>query len=82
MCAFCLKRGLVVLATIADHVAPHKGDPIAFATGKLQSLCKRCHDSDKRYFELNGRDRPRFGVDGWPIKEEGLQARLIDRARK
>jgi 5-methylcytosine-specific restriction endonuclease McrA len=71
LCAYCLKRGLVVPADIADHVEPHRGDPIKFYTGRLQSLCKPCHDGDKRYFEQRGYDRPTIGVDGWPIEREG-----------
>jgi 5-methylcytosine-specific restriction enzyme A len=68
-CAICAKKGLVVPATIADHVEPHRGDPIAFATGLLQSLCERCHNSDKRLLERGFR-RPTIGVDGWPIEDE------------
>jgi 5-methylcytosine-specific restriction enzyme A len=68
LCALCLRRGLATPATIADHVEPVRGDPIAFATGQLQSLCKPCHDGDKRYYELHGRERATIGVDGWPIE--------------
>jgi len=57
-------------ATIADHVTQHHGDPIAFSFGELQSLCKHCHDSDKRFLELRGYERPTIGEDGWPIEDQ------------
>ena len=47
LCAMCLQHGLVVPATIADHVHAHRGDLNAFWHGELQSLCKRCHDGPK-----------------------------------
>src|SRR5262245_6496515 len=71
LCAFCLRKGLSVLATIADHVEPHRGDPLAFYAGRLQSLCKQCHDSDKKYIENRGRERETIGEDGWPIEAGG-----------
>jgi 5-methylcytosine-specific restriction protein A len=52
-------RGEVLPATVADHVEPHRGDPVLFA-GPLQSLCKECHDSWKQAMEngvyINGSD--------------------------
>jgi len=39
------------LATIADHVEPHRGDHGKFWFGRLQSLCKPCHDSKKQRIE-------------------------------
>jgi 5-methylcytosine-specific restriction protein A len=43
-CADCLKESRYTPATIADHIKPHRGDPVKFFTGKLQSLCKYDHD--------------------------------------
>ena len=43
LCAFCAERGLVVPATICDHVEPHHGDERKFWEGRLQSLCASCH---------------------------------------
>ena len=43
-CVDCLKAGIYSPATIADHIEPHRGDPVKFFTGKLQSLCKIDHD--------------------------------------
>jgi 5-methylcytosine-specific restriction enzyme A len=67
LCRFCLEgRGAVVPASIADHVEPHRGDPNKFFLGELQSLCKPCHDTRKKFLELNGYD-PIVGLDGWPL---------------
>lgn len=66
LCKFCLERGPVTAATIVDHVVPHKGDWTAFCTGKLQSLCRPCHDSVKRQIELHGYCID-IGLDGYPI---------------
>jgi 5-methylcytosine-specific restriction endonuclease McrA len=55
------------LATVADHVIPHKGDESLFwDAGNLQGLCKRCHDSDKARIEAGGEARQQIGADGWP----------------
>lgn len=31
--------------TDAHHRVPHRGDPVLFWEGELESLCKPCHDS-------------------------------------
>lgn len=57
----------MTVATVADHIKPHKGDEVLFFDlNNLQSLCKPCHDSDKQR-EENGRPLVAVGVDGWPI---------------
>jgi 5-methylcytosine-specific restriction protein A len=66
LCAYCLGKGVVVPATICDHVTPHGGDINKFWTGKLQSLCKNCHDVGKRFVEQRGY-RPDCGLDGYPL---------------
>ena len=66
LCRMCGARGVVTPATVVDHVQPHKGDWNLFALGELQSLCKPCHDSPKRAFELRGYSRD-VGSDGWPL---------------
>jgi 5-methylcytosine-specific restriction enzyme A len=66
LCAFCLQRSLVVPAQVVDHVEPHNGNWTAFVTGKLQSLCKVCHDSEKRTIDLRGYST-KIGEDGWPL---------------
>jgi hypothetical protein len=66
LCRFCLERGRVTPATIADHVTPHRGDWNAFLLGELQSLCHACHNRDKRIEEIRGY-RLDVGEDGWPL---------------
>jgi hypothetical protein len=66
LCKFCLERGIITPATIADHVEPHKGDINAFWCGTLQSLCLTCHNRTKRQIEVMGY-RPDIGLDGWPL---------------
>jgi 5-methylcytosine-specific restriction protein A len=48
LCRICLTRGVVMPATVADHVVEHHGNERMFWHGELQSLCASCHDSDKR----------------------------------
>jgi 5-methylcytosine-specific restriction endonuclease McrA len=66
LCAFCMKRSVVTPATVVDHIKPHEGDWNKFALGEVQSLCKECHDSRKRYIEIRGYSIE-VGDDGWPI---------------
>jgi hypothetical protein len=54
-----------VVATVTDHVTPHKGDYNAFWLSALQSLCAPCHNSRKRLVELRGYATD-IGEDGWP----------------
>ncbi len=67
LCAFCRKRGRVEPATVCDHVTPHRGNEVLFWGGPFQSLCRTCHNVDKKLIE-NGKPPPlTFGVDGWPL---------------
>lgn len=66
LCAFHLKRGETVAATIADHIERHNGDPARFHSLPLQSLCKACHDSAKQAQEIAGFSKE-AGLDGWPV---------------
>ena len=66
LCAMRLAEGKVVAVRIADHIEPHRGDPIKFWRGKLQSLCAHCHESRKKHIENRGYDNA-IGIDGLPI---------------
>ena len=49
------RRGLIVPATVVDHVRPHKGNPAVFwDSTNLQSLCVQCHDA-KTKAEMDAR---------------------------
>lgn len=64
----CLQRNQVVAATVADHVEPHRGDPIKFWFGELQSLCTNDHNRNKQQLETRGYIND-IGNDGWPIDQ-------------
>ena len=64
-CRFCDAAGLSVLASVADHVEPHRGDWQRF-NGPLQSLCSTCHSRSKQRAENAGYDMT-VGADGYPI---------------
>src|SRR4051812_28407828 len=65
-CWYCANAGVSVRATVADHIERHRGDPMKFWNGALQSLCKLCHDSCKQREESRGFASD-VGADGWPI---------------
>ena len=66
LCQMCDARGRVTAAWICDHVEPHRGDETRFYEGKVQSLCKPCHDGAKQSQERRGYSTE-IGVDGWPV---------------
>jgi len=65
-CRFCLVRGEVTVATVADHIFPHHGDVNQFWCGALQSLCRPCHDGGKKFAENRGFDRAIDAVGSAP----------------
>jgi len=68
LCRYCLARGEVTPAVICDHKVPHRGDTERFyEPSNLQSLCKRCHDSDKQREERGKEPIQPVGLDGWPV---------------
>lgn len=66
LCRFCLDREDIVVATVVDHIQPHKGSEALFYDAEnLQSLCAHHHNSTKQRMEL-GQEVVTFGADGWP----------------
>lgn len=65
VCRMCAEQGITTPATVADHIQPHRGDPVLFFREELQSLCKPCHDARKQSIEYHGYDKA-IGKDGWP----------------
>lgn len=45
-CERCEIEGLIVEATVVNHVVRHNGDWSLFVAGPFESLCKPHHDSD------------------------------------
>lgn len=67
----CIDDGQTTIATICDHIEPHRGDMAKFWSGPFQSLCKPHHDVTKQSIEKGGagkKPRARTGVDGWPTE--------------
>lgn len=67
LCADCEQRGRVTIATVVDHVIPHKGDMTLFwDSGNWQPLCASCHNSTKQRLEKSGKVVG-CDVDGLPV---------------
>ena len=63
LCAACLKRGVETLATVVDHIIPHRGDKGLFwDKTNWQALCVPCHSGDKQAMEVRGDRPPGTGV--------------------
>ena len=59
-----------VIATIPDHIIPHKGNEELFwDVNNLQPLCKTCHDSRKKLQEYHGYSQA-CDVNGNPIDKQ------------
>jgi 5-methylcytosine-specific restriction enzyme A len=54
LCVFCEKKGKIVPAAVADHIAPHRHNMDAFWSSELQSLCASCHSGSKQQVEKRG----------------------------
>lgn len=65
LCRYCQQQGLIVEATVADHIEPHRGDLAKFWRGALQSLCGPCHSSVKQR-EEGGHTPKGCDREGWP----------------
>lgn len=64
-CRLCAERGDVTDACIADHIQAHRGNYARFWFGRLQSLCKPCHDGLKQSLERG--NRAGCDVSGLPV---------------
>lgn len=73
LCIDHKKRGYIEVATVVDHIIPHKGDQKLFwDRDNWQSLCKPCHDR-KTQLEDRGSWSPRAKPKK---KEEELHGRV------
>ena len=58
LCRMCEQQSRATLATVVDHIKPHKGDPeLFFDESNWQGLCKTDHDAAKAELEATGRLR-------------------------
>ena len=67
LCCMCQEVGKTTLATLVDHIKPHRGDPVLFwDQTNWQGLCATCHSGAKASFERTGKMRG-CDVDGVPL---------------
>ena len=63
-CVCCMANGIVELATLVDHIIPHRGDRTLFwDQSNWQSLCSWCHDHVKAVIERVCSDVARLRLD-------------------
>lgn len=67
LCVMCQRLGRTSVATVADHVEPHKGDLSKFWFGRLQALCAPCHNGAKKVLETTGKVRG-CDANGYPMQ--------------
>lgn len=66
-CAECAREGLIVAATVVDHITPHRGDQRLFwSQANWQPLCANHHASDKQQVERRGFSS-RIDASGLPV---------------
>nr|WP_082009630.1 HNH endonuclease signature motif containing protein [Methylobacterium sp. ZNC0032] len=69
-CAECAREGLIVRATVVDHVIPHRGDQRLFwDSSNWQALCTNHHSSWKQQREKSGFST-RIHASGLPVDAE------------
>lgn len=67
LCCFCEAQGRTTLATVVDHIVPHRGDPELFwDQDNWQGLCATDHSATKQEQESTGRIRG-CDVHGMPL---------------
>jgi 5-methylcytosine-specific restriction endonuclease McrA len=66
LCQLCLEAGRVTVATVADHIQPHRGNYQLFRLGKLRSLCAECHNALDANNRAPVRSRSPVRADGTP----------------
>lgn len=67
LCAMCERAGHIAIATVVDHIKPHKGDSALFwDSANWQPLCKPHHDSTKQRIEARGYEQGN-DVSGRPL---------------
>lgn len=66
LCAWCQRKGLIVLAQEVDHIVPLYKDG-ADTDDNKQALCKECH-LDKTASDMGHARRVHVGLDGWPVE--------------
>lgn len=66
-CVYCKREGRLRLATVLDHIIPHRGDlGLLRDPGNFQGLCRHHHNSLKQSSE-RGRPQPGCDARGRPL---------------
>jgi 5-methylcytosine-specific restriction endonuclease McrA len=69
LCMRCKTRGIIVPATVVNHITPHKGDlTLFYDPANHESTCKPCHDGAIQSEERIGFSKE-IGIDGWPTDQ-------------
>ena len=67
LCMLCSRMGRDTIASVVDHIQPHKGDPDLFwSVDNLQALCNDCHNSAKAHIERHGFSQG-CDLNGFPL---------------
>ncbi len=68
LCRMCEQIGKTTLATVVDHITPHRGDEELFwdKAGNWQGLCATCHSGAKAVLERTGKVKG-CDLDGVPL---------------
>jgi 5-methylcytosine-specific restriction enzyme A len=66
LCRMCAVQNRTTPASVADHVEPHRNDINKFWLGKLQSLCRECHNISKQFQENRGFLKD-IDANGYPV---------------
>ena len=67
LCAPCLRKGTVTIATVCHHLDPQtKLKPETFFAGPFESQCQPCHDGPTQQQERIGYSTE-VGSDGLPV---------------
>lgn len=67
LCVEHKKQGLIVAATVVDHIIPHRMNMELFWNkNNWQSLCAQCHSRHKQRLEKSGKVIG-CSIDGLPI---------------
>lgn len=70
LCVMCEAEGRVELASVVDHIKPHKGDMALFwDRNNWQPLCASHHSGEKQRIDRGIEPLKRIGLDGFPVDQ-------------
>lgn len=70
LCWYCQQSGRLTVATVVDHIRPHRGDLNLFwDVRNLRPSCKQCHDAAAQNKDMHGFFGG-VGEDGLPLDKD------------